>query len=66
MEDISEDFEDLSEGVEEITEEEQLEEERKAEQKKTLVDIQTDLHKLVQDIERLRKNDQPPTPPSSS
>ncbi|HEV3245539.1 MAG TPA: hypothetical protein VG102_04240 [Candidatus Paceibacterota bacterium] len=51
---ISEDVDELQEDVEEMTEEEQAEEAHKAEQKRTLSDIQTDLRKLMQDIERLQ------------
>jgi uncharacterized protein (DUF3084 family) len=58
VEDISEDVEEISEDVEEMTEDEiedeVAEEKRKEEQKKTLTDIQTDLRKLMSDIERLR------------
>jgi low affinity Fe/Cu permease len=60
VDELQEDVEDISEDVEEITEEEaadQAEEEvRKNEQRKTLVDIQSDLRKLMQDIQRLQKN----------
>lgn len=52
VEDISEDFEEIAE--EEIAEE-AAEEIRKTEQKKTLADIQTDLRRLMQDIEKLRE-----------
>jgi len=56
---LQEDVEDISEDVEEITEEEDAEdaaeEARKNEQKKTLVDIQSDLRKLMNDIERLQQ-----------
>ncbi len=56
---LQEDVEEISEDVEEITEDgaedEAAEERRKNEQKKTLVDIQTDLRKLMQDIEKLQQ-----------
>ena len=56
---LQEDVEDISEDVEEITEEEDAEdaaeEARKNEQKKTLVGIQSDLRKLMNDIERLQQ-----------
>ena len=56
---LQEDVEDISEDVEEITEdeaeEEAAEEAHKSEQKKTLVDIQTDLRKLMSDIEKLQQ-----------
>ncbi len=59
VEEISEDVEDISEDVEEITEEEAVdeaaEEVRKSEQKKTLVDIQTDLRRLMADIQKLQQ-----------
>ena len=62
---LQEDVEDISEDVEEISEEEAAEEAeeeaREKEQKKTLVDIQTDLRKLMQDIQRLQKNQEPTT-----
>lgn len=65
VEDISEDVEEISEDVEEFTEdveqmtqeevaEEAAEEARKDEQKRTLVQIQTDLRKLMEDINRLK------------
>ena len=61
---LQEDVEDISEDVEEITEEEATEEAaeeaRKQEQKKTLSDIQSDLRKLTQDIQRLQKHQEPP------
>lgn len=64
VEELQENVEEISEDVEEMTEEEATEEAaeevRKDEQKKTLVDIQTDLRKLMQDIERLQKNEHPP------
>jgi len=51
---IQEDVEDISEDVEEMSEEDNAEEAQEAEQKKTLTDIQNDLRKLMQDIERLQ------------
>lgn len=59
VDELQEDVEDISEDVEEMSEEEQEEEHRKLEQRKTLTDIQTDLRKLMNDIDRLKKN--PPT-----
>jgi methyl-accepting chemotaxis protein len=63
---LQEDVEDIGEDVEEISEDEKAEEVaellRKLEQKNTLSTIQTDLRKLMQDIERLQKNQHPPTP----
>lgn len=56
---LQEDVGEISEDVEEMSEdeasEEVLEETRKNEQKKTLVDIQTDLRKLMSDIEKLQQ-----------
>lgn len=54
VDEIQEDVEDISEDVEEMSEEEQLEEARKQDQKKTLVDIQADLRKLLDDIDHLK------------
>jgi septal ring factor EnvC (AmiA/AmiB activator) len=54
VEEISEDVEDISEDVEEMTEEEKEDDARKAEQKKTLADIQADLHRLMEDITKLQ------------
>lgn len=57
---LQEDVEEISEDVEEITEEDAVEEaedaQREDEQRKTLADIQTDLRKLLSDIERLNSN----------
>ena len=59
VDELQEDVEEISEDVEEMSEEEAseevLEEQRKAEQKNTLVTIQADLRKLMQDIERLQQ-----------
>lgn len=55
VDELQEDVEDISEDVEEITEDETQEEVRKAEQKKTLVDIQSDLRKLMNDISKLQQ-----------
>ena len=67
VEDISEDIDELQENVEEISEDveemseeeetaEAAEERRKTEQKQTLEVIQTDLRKLLDDVERLKNN----------
>jgi methyl-accepting chemotaxis protein len=56
VEEISEDVGEIGEDVEEMTEEEEVDERRKQEQKKTLADIQTDLRKLLDDINRLKSN----------
>lgn len=59
VDELQEDVEEISEDVEEITEDEAedeaAEEARKNEQKKTLVDIQSDLRKLMRDIEKLQQ-----------
>ena len=57
---LQENVEDISEDVEEMSEEETAEEARKNAQKRTLDDIQGDLRKLMNDIERLQKS-QPAT-----
>lgn len=61
VDELQEDVEDISEDVEELSEEDaaelaaqQAEAARRAEQKQTLETIQTDLRKLMDDIERLR------------
>lgn len=60
VEDISEDIDELQEDVEEMSGEEETEEaaeeRRKNEQKQTLEVIQTDLRKLLDDVERLKNN----------
>lgn len=59
VDELQENVEDISEDVEEISEDEKAEEVaellRKLEQKNTLSTIQTDLKKLVQDIEKLQQ-----------
>lgn len=55
VDELQEDVEEISEDVEDISEDEEADEARKAEQKKTLADIQTDLRKLMDDIERLKR-----------
>ena len=54
VDELQEDVEDISEDVEEMAEEVTQEEQVEAQHKKTLVDIQTDLRKLMQDIEKLQ------------
>ena len=58
IDELQEDVEDISEDVEEMSEEgtteEAAEEARKAEQRKTLADIQGDLRRLLGDIEHLK------------
>ena len=60
IDEIQENVEDISEDVEEMTEEEATEEAaeetRKEEQKNTLTQIQTDLRKLLDDINRLKNS----------
>lgn len=60
VDELQEDVEDISEDVEEISvddaEEEAEVEAREAAQQKTLTDIQTDLRKLMADIDRLQKS----------
>lgn len=67
VEEISEDIDELQEDVEEISEtqeemseeeetEEAAEERRKHEQKQSLDIIQSDLRKLIEDVERLKGN----------
>jgi len=59
VDELQEDVEDISEDVEEITEDEEEiekeEEAHKAEQRKTLTDIQTDLRRLMADIQKLQQ-----------
>ncbi len=50
VDELQEDVEDISEDVEEITEDEAAD----AKREKTLADIQTELHKLVEDISKLQ------------
>lgn len=60
VEEISEEVEEISEDVEEMTGEESAEEleedTRKREQKQTLETIQSNLRKLLEDVERLKGN----------
>lgn len=60
VDELQEDVEGIGEDVEEIAEEEETEEaaeeRRKKEQKDTLETIQSDLRKLLEDVERLKKN----------
>lgn len=59
VEELQEDVEEISEDVEVMVEEEETEEaaeeRRKEEQKQTLDTIQTDLRRLLDDIEKLKK-----------
>ncbi len=59
VEEISEDVEDISDDFEYMSGDEAAEEQQEATQQKTLSNIQTALHKLSEDIDRLQKN-QPP------
>jgi len=58
VDELQEDVEEISEDVEEMSEEEETEEaaeeRRKSEQKQTLEDIQTNLRRLLDDVERLK------------
>jgi methyl-accepting chemotaxis protein len=60
IDELQEDVEEISEDVEDLSEEEETEEaaeeRRKTEQKQTLEDIQGNLRKLLEDIERLKSN----------
>jgi len=55
VDEIQKDVDELQEDVEEITEEDAAEDRRESEQKDALEQIQTDLRKLMDDIERLKK-----------
>lgn len=59
VDEIQEDVDELQEDVEEMSEDEREDDARKAEQKKTLVDIQTDLRRLMDDIGRLQQSSHP-------
>lgn len=54
VDELQEDVEDISEDVEEMNEDESEEQRIHEAHDKTLADIQNDLHKLMQDIERLQ------------
>lgn len=54
VDELQEDVEDISEDVEEMTEEEKEDEARKVAQRDVLSAIQTDLQKLLADVERLK------------
>ena len=54
VDEIQEDVDELQEDVEDIEESDDADEARKAEQKETLTAIQSDLRKLMQDIEKLQ------------
>jgi len=54
VDELQEDVEEMSEDVEEMSEEEQADEKRKKEQRDMLSTIQTDLQRLLQDIEKLK------------
>jgi low affinity Fe/Cu permease len=60
IDELQEDVEEISEDVEEIADEEETEEaaeeRRKTEQKQTLDDIQGNLRRLIEDVERLKHN----------
>lgn len=56
VEELHENVDILQEDVSEMSDEEIAEEARKQEQKKTLVDIQADLRRLLADVERLKQH----------
>ena len=56
IEELHENVDILQEDVSEMSDEEVAEESRKQEQKKALGDIQTDLRRLLADVERLKQN----------
>ncbi|MEK7509890.1 MAG: hypothetical protein AAB605_04235 [Patescibacteria group bacterium] len=62
VEELQENVEEISEGVEEMSEEEEseeaTEERRKLEQKNTLENIETNLQRLIADIEHLKQTNQ--------
>jgi len=58
IEELHENVDILQEDVSEMSDEEVAEESRKQEQKKALGDIQTDLRRLLADVERLKQNQQ--------
>lgn len=51
---IQEDVDELQEDVEDMTEEEKAEEKAEADEKRTLDNIQADLRRLIEDVEKLR------------
>jgi low affinity Fe/Cu permease len=55
IDEMQEDVGELQEDVEEMTEEEKEDEMRKSEQKKTLEQLRVDLHRLIQDVEKLQR-----------
>ena len=56
VDELQEDVEDIGEDVEEMSEEEVAEGVRVKEQKMALAAIQTDLRRLLEDVERLKKS----------
>lgn len=59
IDEIQKDIDELQEDVEDIEESDDADEKRKAEQLRTLSTIQSDLRKLMNDIDRLQKNNRP-------
>ena len=66
IDELQEDVEDITEDFEEMTEEEAQDELRKLEQKKTLGAIQSDLRRLMADIEHLQRSQPASTPKHSN
>lgn len=64
IDEIQEDVDELQEDVEDISEEDAEEEAREVAEARTLATIQSDLRKLVLDIEKLQ-NVHPPQPPTA-
>lgn len=65
IDELQEDVEDISEDVEEMNEEEEKEDEEDILERKTLETIQSDLRKLMADIQTLRNAHHPPAQNSS-
>ena len=55
VEEIAEDVDELQEDVEDISEEVEDDEQEDAKREKTLAEIQSELHKLVEDISKLNR-----------
>lgn len=56
VDEIQKDIDEIQEDVEEISEEEEADEKRKVDQRMTLGEIQANMRKLVEDIERLKNS----------
>ncbi|MGB4076538.1 MAG: hypothetical protein WBK28_02430 [Minisyncoccia bacterium] len=55
LDEIQEDIEEIQEDVEEITEEEKADEARKKNQSRTLEDLTSDMRKIIDELETLKK-----------